>query len=170
VVDVHALFALAGRFDHRAVRIDDRFLEEVDWLLAPHLRASLVEDVLQGADVIDVEPTAEVTCRRRVRDATGVDGPIKTKPLYEKLRCSDAAARDCPRSLGHVVVDVRRRELWPIRSVAIHSPQSLLDPSLAIREPLSYRGVHSKTSGQVSRRIGCSRTPSLTWPSGWGIA
>lgn len=35
----------------------------------------------------------------------------QAKPLHEKMRPSDATTRDCPRLLGHVVVDVRGREL-----------------------------------------------------------
>ena len=39
VVDVHALFALASGFDHRAVAVDDRLREELLRLLPPDLRA-----------------------------------------------------------------------------------------------------------------------------------
>ncbi len=37
VVDVHAFFALTGGLHHRAIRVYDRFLEELGALLLPHL-------------------------------------------------------------------------------------------------------------------------------------
>ena len=48
VVDVHALLALAGGFDHRAVGIDDRFVEERLGLLPPDLQPRGVEHSLQA--------------------------------------------------------------------------------------------------------------------------
>ena len=51
VVDVHALLALAGGFDHRAVGVEDGFLEERLRLLPPDLQPRGVEDRLQAEDV-----------------------------------------------------------------------------------------------------------------------
>ena len=66
---VHALLALAGGLDDRAVRIDAcRTFEERRWLLLPHADANVVDDVDQQIDVLGGEPAAEVTCGRRVGD------------------------------------------------------------------------------------------------------
>ena len=65
VVDVHALFALAGGGDHRAVAVDAGFVEEFVGLLLPDFHASLVEDFLQTIDRVGVKASAEVAggCR-----------------------------------------------------------------------------------------------------------
>ena len=71
VVDVHALFALAAGLDHRAIGLDDGFVEKGVRLLTPDLPPRGVEDFLQEFDRTTVEATAEIARRRWVRDAAG---------------------------------------------------------------------------------------------------
>ena len=69
VVDVHALFALAGGGDHRTVAVDAGFVKELVGLLLPDFHASLVEDILQTVDRVGVKAAAEVARRCRIRNA-----------------------------------------------------------------------------------------------------
>ena len=74
VIDVHALLALAGGLHHRAVGVDDGFLEERLGLLPPDLQPRGVEDRLQAEDGGRIEAAAEVARRGRVGDAAGTQG------------------------------------------------------------------------------------------------
>ncbi len=70
VIDVHAFFALAGGFHHRAIGVDHRLPRKTRRLLLPDLQPRLVEQRPsddQSAAV--VEATAEVTRRGRVRES-----------------------------------------------------------------------------------------------------
>src|SRR5271154_1172644 len=58
--DIHALFALAGCGNQRAVGIDDCLLEKGCGLMFPDADANVVINVLQGIDVGDSEPSAKI--------------------------------------------------------------------------------------------------------------
>ena len=68
VVDVHALLALAGRLNRRAIDVDRRDGKELGRLLAPDSHAGVVEQFLQRVDASDVKPAAEVARSRRIRN------------------------------------------------------------------------------------------------------
>ncbi len=74
VVDIHALFALAGGLGHRAVGVEDGFREECFGLLPPDLQPRSVEDRLQAEDGCRVEAAAEVARRGRIGNAAGAQG------------------------------------------------------------------------------------------------
>ena len=74
VADVHALFALACGFDHRAVALNDRLPEERLGLLPPDFQPCRVEDFHQADDVAEAEAAAEVAGRSRIGDAAGTQG------------------------------------------------------------------------------------------------
>ena len=73
VADVHAFLAFAGRFDHRAGRVENRLVQELWWLLPPDLHASFIEDVLKSVDLFAIESPGEVACRLGIGDAAGTD-------------------------------------------------------------------------------------------------
>ena len=74
VVDLHALLALAGGLDHRAVGVDNGFLEERRGLLPPDLQPRGIEHLLQAVDVRRVEAAAEVAGRGGIGNAAGAEG------------------------------------------------------------------------------------------------
>ena len=71
--------------DQRAVGIEDGLVEEVGRLLAPEFEPSLIEDVLEGFDVVGGEAAAEVARGGGVGDAVGPRASRKTRSLR---RCS----------------------------------------------------------------------------------
>ncbi len=71
MVDVHALFALAGRGDHRAVAVDAGFFKELVGLLLLDFHASLVEGCLQTVDRVGVKSSAKVASGCRIGYASG---------------------------------------------------------------------------------------------------
>ena len=72
--DVDALFTTGAGGDQRAVGIEDGLVEEVGRLLAPEFEPSLIEDVLEGFDVVGGEAAAEVARGGGVGDAVGAQG------------------------------------------------------------------------------------------------
>jgi len=69
VIDIDSLFALARRLDHRAIRVDDRFLEESVRLLTPDFKPRMVKRFHQQVDRDSAEPPAEIACGRRIWNA-----------------------------------------------------------------------------------------------------
>ena len=74
MADVHALLALAGGLDQKAVHVEDGAVEEGVGLLGPDAPTHLVHGVLQPADRRLVEAAAEVAGGGRVREAAGAQG------------------------------------------------------------------------------------------------
>ena len=74
VVHADAVFALAARLDQRAVRFDDRPLEELVRLLLPDFEPRLVEGFHQRKHIPRAEASAEVGRRRRIGDPLGSEG------------------------------------------------------------------------------------------------
>ena len=70
VIDVHAFLALSAGLHHRAVGLDDRFVEERLGLSTPSLKPRAIEDLLQTIDVRRVKATAEVSRGGRVGNTT----------------------------------------------------------------------------------------------------
>ncbi len=66
VVDVDALLALTSRLDHRAVGLNDGFVEKLVRLLLPDFLSCLIEDVHQTMNGTAVEAAAEVSSGRWV--------------------------------------------------------------------------------------------------------
>jgi hypothetical protein len=74
VRQVHALLALAGRCDERAVPVDARrTFEEGGRLLLPDADTSVVDGVHQEMHVLGLEPPTEVARGRRIRDGPGTE-------------------------------------------------------------------------------------------------
>jgi len=71
VIDIDSLFALAGRFDHRPIGINDRFFKETCRLLAPHLEPCRVKNFHQKQDRNAAEPPTEVSGGGRVGNPPG---------------------------------------------------------------------------------------------------
>ena len=74
VGDINALLAAGAGGDERAVDVDDGLVEEVGRLLFPDLDAGLIEDVLEGLDIVGSEASAEVAGRGGVGDSVGAEG------------------------------------------------------------------------------------------------
>ena len=74
VGDVDALLAAGAGGDEGAVDVDDGLVEELGRLLLPDLEPGLIEDVLQGLDVVGGEAAAEVAGGGGVGDAVGAQG------------------------------------------------------------------------------------------------
>src|SRR6266566_2723544 len=74
VTDVHALLALAGGLDDRAVAVDDGYLEKLLWLLAPHLEPRFVDRLLQQKNAPRVESPAKVAGRRGIGNPPRAQG------------------------------------------------------------------------------------------------
>ena len=72
--DVDALFTTGAGGDQRAVGIEDGLVEEVGRLLGPEFEPSLIEDVLEGFDVVGGEAAAEVARGGGVGEAVGAQG------------------------------------------------------------------------------------------------
>ena len=74
VGDVDALLAARAGGDQRAVDVEDGLVEELRRLLTPDLQPGLIEDVLEGLDVLGGEAAAEVAGGGGVGDAVGAQG------------------------------------------------------------------------------------------------
>ena len=129
VVDIHALLALAGGLDHRAVGLDDRFLEEGVRLLTPDLPPRGIEDFLQKVDVAAVEATAEIARRRRIGDATGTQG-VKVRFVvaqqFQVLQAR-AASQQIVSNVQHVIRLVIRKVYLQHSQVSV---DRLIEPQL----------------------------------------
>ena len=91
MIDVHSGFALAVRLGHRAIAVDDRFLEERLGLLPPHLEPGFVECFLQQMDVPFGEPPAKVASRRGIGNPPRAKASRYTSSLRRSSRCSRQA-------------------------------------------------------------------------------
>ena len=110
VADVHALLALARRFHHRAIGIDNRFLEERLRLHLPDLKPCGVEHVLQTIDVGRVKTAAEVARGGGIGDAACAQGVEVGLIATQKFQVLQA----CP-SGEQVVGDIEHvvgLEIW----------------------------------------------------------
>ena len=122
VVDVHALFALAGCLGQRAVGLDDRFFKECGRLLLPDLHPHVVDDVHQGVDVAFVEAAAKVTGGGRVGDsprAQRVEVDFVVAPQLEVFQAG-SAGQDVVGDVEHVVRLV-------VGQVHLEQPQPTVD-------------------------------------------
>src|SRR5208282_5197615 len=74
VSDVHALFAIAGGFNHSAIHVEDGLLEKGGGLQLPDADTDVVIDVLQAIDSVGVETTAKITCGGWIGNTASVQG------------------------------------------------------------------------------------------------
>ena len=105
VVDVDALFALAVGFHHRAVSIDDRFVEECLGLLAPDLQPRGIEHFQQGEDRPRRKPPAEVAGRGGIGNpprAERVQVDFVVTPQFQMFQAG-AAGQQVVGHVQHVV-------------------------------------------------------------------
>ena len=112
--DVHALLALAGGFDHRAVSFDDGFVEERLGLLPPDFQPHGVEHVLQAIDVGRVEAAAKIACGSGIGNAARTEnievGLITTEQfqVFQARPSGEQVVGD----IEHVVrIEVRQMDL-----------------------------------------------------------
>jgi hypothetical protein len=90
--DIDALFAAGPGGDERAVDVENGLVEEVGWLLLPDLESDLIEDVLEGLDVVEPEASAEVTGGGGVGDAVGVEGVEEDDVIAAEFDVVEAGA------------------------------------------------------------------------------
>ena len=92
VGDVDALLAAGAGGDEGAVDVDDGLVEEVGRLLFPDLDPGLIEDVLEGLDVVGSEASAEVAGGGGVGDAVGAEGVEEDDVVASQLDVVEAGA------------------------------------------------------------------------------
>lgn len=139
VIDVHALFALAGGLDHCAVGIDHGFIEERSWLLPPDLQSYDVEDVLQTEDGGIIEAPAEVARRGRIGNASSAEGVEVRLVIAEQFEMFQA----CPTG-QQVVSDVEHVIGIVVGQMDFQHPQMLVDQLVESQPP--HQQVHSPDS------------------------
>ena len=103
--DVHALFALAARFDQRSVGVDDGFVEKLFRLSPPDSQSRFVERLLQEVDLLLVEASAKVTRGGRVGNpsrAQSVEISLVVSEQLDVLQAS-AAGQQIVSDVEHVV-------------------------------------------------------------------
>ena len=83
VIHADALLLLSAGFDHRSIGFNDGLFKEVVRLLLPGDASNLVEALLQLEDVLLMEATAEIACRR------GVGNPLSPKGVQPRLVVAD---------------------------------------------------------------------------------
>ena len=92
VGDVDALLAAGAGGDERAVDVEDGLVEEAGGLLLPELDPRLIEDVLEGLDVLGREATAEVAGGGGVGDAVGAEGVEEDDIIASQFDVVEAGA------------------------------------------------------------------------------
>ncbi len=105
VVDVDALLALGIGSHERAIGFNPRFREELRRLLRPHLKPCRVERLLQGDQVLRLEPAAEIAGRGGIGRTLGpqqVQIGFVLPPQFEVFQAS-AAAQCVVGQVEHVI-------------------------------------------------------------------
>jgi hypothetical protein len=92
VGDIDTVLATGTGGYECAVGIEDGLVEELGRLLLPDLEADLIEDVLEGFDVLGGESSAEVTGGGRVGDAVGADRIEKDEVVASQFDVVEAGA------------------------------------------------------------------------------
>ena len=94
VVDVDALLTLGVGRNHRAIGIDDRFVEELGRLLGPDAQPRPINEIHQVQDVGYREAAAEIADRGRVWDTLGSDRIEVDHIVAPQFQVFDALAAD----------------------------------------------------------------------------
>src|SRR5512144_78926 len=92
VSDVDAVLAAGPGGDERAIDVEDGLLEELGGLLLPDLDPCLIEDVLEGLDVVGGEAPTEVARGGGVGDAVGAEGVKGDEVVASQLDVVEAGA------------------------------------------------------------------------------
>ena len=92
VGDIDALLAAGAGGDEGAVGVDDGLVEEVGRLLFPDLDPGLIEDVLEGLDVVGGEASAEVAGGGGVGDSVGAEGVEEDDVVASQFDVVEAGA------------------------------------------------------------------------------
>ena len=92
VGDIDALLAAGAGGDEGAVDVEDGLVEEVGRLLLPDLESGLIEDVLEGLDVVGREASAEVAGGGGVGDAVGAEGVEEDEVVAPQFDVVEAGA------------------------------------------------------------------------------
>ena len=122
VGDVDALLAARAGGDEGAVDVDDGLVEEVGRLLFPDLDAGLIEDVLEGLDVVGGEASAEVAGGGGVGDAVGAEGVEEDDVVASQFDVVEAGA-----VAQGVVGEVQDVVALVVGEVVLEQVESLVD-------------------------------------------
>jgi hypothetical protein len=131
--DVDALLAARAGGDERSVDVENGLVEEVGRLSFPDLDPGLIEDVLEGLDVVGREPPAEVARGGGVGDAVGAEGVEEDDVVAPQLDVVEAGA-----VAEGVVGEVEDVVTLVVREVVFEQVESFVDglgqPELADEE------------------------------------
>ena len=122
VRDVHPLLAARAGGDECAVDVEEGFVEEVRRLLLPDLEPGLIEDILEGLDVVSSEAAAEVARGGGVGDAVGAQGVQEddvVAPQFDIVEAGPVAQR--------VVGEVQDMVGLMVGEVELEQMESLID-------------------------------------------
>ena len=92
VSDVHPLLGARAGGDQGAIGVEDRLVKVRRGLFAPDLDPGLIEDILEGLDVVGGEAAAEVARGGGVGDAVGAEGVEEDNVVASQLDVVETGA------------------------------------------------------------------------------